>query len=1184
MTETPKVNVIFYNTQEEEWGDFVYVCDIDTSSSSSFIPNHLVVPLGLIEVSPPIIRPFLVNGEYIESKRFFCRIKIISENNAKSKPIDVFFQTYGGIRQPIIGFDLIKDYKDLFSTLIFENPMLFVDLEQQQGKKKKENKKEKSFKGTLSKIGKKLLPAIVGTIAGIAITPFVGLIAALITSLFSKNKLSLDESLVEDITKELLTTTSKKGAEVTLEVILENIQKKENKTVDINAIIKVLSPLYKELIKVTEFIQKSPIESIIIELKETLKNVKELTPELTKSINDSISTFEKKTLTNQKDIKNKISEHFIYSQNKLNDLSSKLEEIFIGIKEEELSRESALALCSNQVYLEPIKSLNDIEFDSSKYVRRIEAEETLLNFIKDVREEIQISSNNFVLLANMGIGKTWLLGYIIKEIQKKNVPVLFFGLENKNLDKLKIIFGDIPARTSYNLVIKIANATNEPVVIVLDGFEGLTKENQKTILTWAIESVKVVGFNKAAFIISSRIDDWTHNDDLYDYVNHKNDRFYNFNHEKGSLHLVKFSIEVVKEYIAEKYEIENDILENKNILELARYPFIARIFHNYKSVHRLDRLPDPSELNDFMPLFYEDQNDNTILSRMGIRKNVKPFLKKIFVCCRSKELKLNMNCVDRKNLISSKYYNLIFSSGLFCRRIIEKEWEVEAKVNPLFLPYVNILINDVLKLEISKSRKIKGEKGQKPYFCPICHRNHKWGDIYKKHSKYSTIEYDLSKFLSLIIIHREKGVVLFVKSFDKKFEMENELTSGLMSVLYSLANFRNSAESSILIELEMGDFLSFMSFGVYVRVVLILNAKPTNKLDKPLNKIIELFEGQYNDVLKNWKGETGIFNDTEKIIDKVFNVSVWQQKYSIQKPEEKTDFDIGYINSTIAELLGGSTIDEASLDNLSHVFNKEILKKDKNLLLDILFEARGIKRDKAGRIEWVKDKLDLGKKNSIVEKNQERFTVRIYDSFDEIKEVLRHLLKNYNILYYSEIINNLKDPKTNQMVSRLIDKLKELNDPQTEYFKDQNGGIKHRTIISNYHNSSIQVFKNKIKQKLIENKQKSRPIQNLSGDLALIFYDHYEDSLIKENNYLKEIRGEFIVEIGKYPFIKENYNSQRFSIALNILEKDFRLIELFGPEWQDGESSTLWSITNFQNLEDFVKKKSINYILRQLIE
>lgn len=81
---------------------------------------------------------------------------------------------------------------------------------------------------------------------------------------------------------------------------------------------------------------------------------------------------------------------------------------------------------------------------------------------------------------------------------------------------------------------------------------------------------------------------------------------------------------------------------------------------------------------------------------------------------------------------------------------------------------------------------------------------------------------------------------------------------------------------------------------------------------------------------------------------------------------------------------------------------------------------------------------------------------------------------------------------------------------------------------------------------------------------------------------MRDIQGDFAVSIGSYEFLRESYVHRRFLNVLNILERNYELIQQFGPDFVNSESLTEWKILDPQRLEEFIKKKSINYILRRL--
>lgn len=210
-------------------------------------------------------------------------------------------------------------------------------------------------------------------------------------------------------------------------------------------------------------------------------------------------------------------------------------------------------------------------------------------------------------------------------------------------------------------------------------------------------------------------------------------------------------------------------------------------------------------------------------------------------------------------------------------------------------------------------------------------------------------------------------------------------------------------------------------------------------------------------------------------------------------------------------------------------------------------------------------------------------TIPIPDSFDDLKDILRKYLKNLIIVYYRNVLDEKKDLDINKMIKKVINKLIELNDPSANSFLDGNGSIKHQDIVQEYFGINVSQFKEKLKTNEISIEEIKRSLQVAAGDLAFEFKNEYEPSLSKKHNFVKDIRGKFAVNIGSYDFIRESYDAQRFKNALNILEKEFELIELIGPDFEGSESITKWKILSQPRLEELVKKKSINYILKDLV-
>jgi tetratricopeptide (TPR) repeat protein/predicted MPP superfamily phosphohydrolase len=221
----------------------------------------------------------------------------------------------------------------------------------------------------------------------------------------------------------------------------------------------------------------------------------------------------------------------------------------------------------------------------------------------------------------------------------------------------------------------------------------------------------------------------------------------------------------------------------------------------------------------------------------------------------------------------------------------------------------------------------------------------------------------------------------------------------------------------------------------------------------------------------------------------------------------------------------------------------------------------------------------LLKNNSKSDLERTPKTIRtIPNSNREIRKILGHLLANYTIQYYSEVIKNEKKSITTRKVSNLINKLIEMGDFKARSFIGDKSGIRHNAIIRHFFNININEFKEKLKKKERVNKDTRRSLIVLAADLGLLFYNSYEELNSMRQNFVRDIRGKFAVSIGKYDYVRESYVQKRFIKSLQIL-KDFDLILLQGPQFEGDQSETTWKIIDPYRLRDFIEKNSINYIL-----
>ncbi len=266
--------------------------------------------------------------------------------------------------------------------------------------------------------------------------------------------------------------------------------------------------------------------------------------------------------------------------------------------------------------------------------------------------------------------------------------------------------------------------------------------------------------------------------------------------------------------------------------------------------------------------------------------------------------------------------------------------------------------------------------------------------------------------------------------------------------------------------------------------------------------------------------------------------------------------------------------------SIEHHFNRQYAIDYINKVKEIMISIGIINNDDTQPTNYLKT-LNPDTITELI-KAATRSTTPIPDSYDDFKSILRHILKNYIIKYYRNVINNIKEPKIDRRIKNLVNKLIELNDSQAKNFIDKNGSVRHNQIVSDCLEISYEELKEKLKRNEIDTTDTKRSLPVLAGDLALIFHNKYESSLRNDHNYVRDIRGELAVIIGYYDYIKEPYNPTRFKNALTILETH-GLIQQSGPEFETSDSPTEWKILDPSRLNEFVKKNSINYILRNVI-
>jgi hypothetical protein len=136
---------------------------------------------------------------------------------------------------------------------------------------------------------------------------------------------------------------------------------------------------------------------------------------------------------------------------------------------------------------------------------------------------------------------------------------------------------------------------------------------------------------------------------------------------------------------------------------------------------------------------------------------------------------------------------------------------------------------------------------------------------------------DLLKIAFIMIIDKVGGLSIY----DKKISLEG-LDSDLISgFLQAISQFRTEIKKDATgstkgkgFEMDYYDFKIVITDGDYVRVALILEGVPSNKLKESQWAFTEHFERRFETELKNFNGDVRPFRVADDLIEKHFNITL----------------------------------------------------------------------------------------------------------------------------------------------------------------------------------------------------------------------------------------------------------------------------------------------------------------------
>ncbi|MFW9867481.1 MAG: hypothetical protein ACFFEN_15400, partial [Candidatus Thorarchaeota archaeon] len=137
---------------------------------------------------------------------------------------------------------------------------------------------------------------------------------------------------------------------------------------------------------------------------------------------------------------------------------------------------------------------------------------------------------------------------------------------------------------------------------------------------------------------------------------------------------------------------------------------------------------------------------------------------------------------------------------------------------------------------------------------------------------------DLLKISYIMIINKDVGVSIY----DKQISLEgidSDLISGFLQAISQFRSEIKKKDSTESLkgegfEMDYYDFKIVITDGNYVRVALILDGTPSEKLKASQTAFTDHFERRYEENLKNFTGDITPFRTSDDLIEKYFNVTL----------------------------------------------------------------------------------------------------------------------------------------------------------------------------------------------------------------------------------------------------------------------------------------------------------------------
>ncbi|MFX1250110.1 MAG: hypothetical protein ACFFCZ_00670 [Promethearchaeota archaeon] len=560
--------------------------------------------------------------------------------------------------------------------------------------------KVKRFLGKTTRI---LLPTAASTAVGIFFPPAAAAIGKIVSDYLANLGVEVPAETIAKKTLDAAEKIAGKSVNEILEDALNSVlENKGVSTEKIELLTKsTLQPILTDLQEAINYIQHTPVQAAAV-IRQVWKE--EIAPQL----DTQEAQFEQEIET----IVNKIEQREQTLFDRLNQLSNNTDALIRALEDRMLELsvqlaeifhktptiEELLFLSRSQIATVTFSSTFEIAYDSELYISRKEPEKLLDNYFTDMTRLLGVEKYFFVLLADAGLGKTWLLAHTVTTLtQKDSRLVPFFFTARKNFDQqVQLFIGSKTLIDPTRIFLQFRDLLRPKGMLPLLVIDGLDELASPQLMRTLLVILSSLAANQIPVIVSCREADWIGTQQIQTLLYEFNDQIFPGttlpDGKTISLRLTEFTESEARRAL-QAYQIPLKITPSQ--LVFLRKPYIVRVFADW--YHQTGILPDPQDKVRFLEVFAGGSGINpnmTILGRLNIRGDTRDLMLDLF------ELFLNesgqpkvTNLPKRKirPLIEKNPYawGILYSAGLFKEK--EDRMTTLVTINDALAPFLQSL-------------------------------------------------------------------------------------------------------------------------------------------------------------------------------------------------------------------------------------------------------------------------------------------------------------------------------------------------------------------------------------------------------------------------------------------------------------------------------------------------------------